>query len=125
MKYNLFLRTAGGCFMSKKGISLPINMLVILAVAVIVLLAVVAFFFSNVVTSNKSVSLSTAWSNACTRVITTYGCSVDSVNSALDAGTFLVRYGNGTSPFDEICQIKLGTTDIAACISECGCKVTE
>ncbi|RLJ03791.1 MAG: hypothetical protein DRP08_02995 [Candidatus Aenigmatarchaeota archaeon] len=111
--------------MSKKGISLPINMLVILAVAVIVLLAVVAFFFSNVVKSGESVSLSTAWSNACTRVITTYGCSVDSVNSALDAGTFLVRYGNGTSPFDEICQIKLGTTDIATCISECGCKVTE
>ncbi len=56
--------------MAKKGISMPINMLVILAVAVIVLLAVVAFFMGGFETDPVDEQ---AIRNACCSEVVTQG----------------------------------------------------
>lgn len=60
---------------TKKGIALPINMLVILAVAVIVLLAVVAFFMGSFETG--TVDEQTVLNECCGQVVRYGECHVD------------------------------------------------
>ncbi len=59
-----------------KGIELPINILVIVAVAIIVLLGVVALFYSSWFTGTGPVTSQTAVSKACA-IATRIGCTAD------------------------------------------------
>jgi hypothetical protein len=58
-----------------KGIELPINILIILAVAIIVLIAVVAMFYTPFSTGSSTVGLDTAKSAACQILIARHGCT--------------------------------------------------
>jgi hypothetical protein len=70
-----------------KGIELPINVLIIIAVAIIVLIAVVAMFYSPVNTSGNSVSLDVAKSQACRSLVIGYNCNNAGTSSPADATT--------------------------------------
>jgi hypothetical protein len=58
-----------------KGIELPVNILIIVAVAVIVLIAVIAMFYKPFTSGTNSIGIDTAKSNAC-RAMLANGCSV-------------------------------------------------
>jgi len=59
-----------------KGIELPINILVIVAVAIIVLLGVIALFYSSWFTGTGQISGETAKTQACS-IATRTGCTAD------------------------------------------------
>ncbi len=59
---------------SQKGISLPINMVVILAIAVLVLVVVAAFFVLQAGGSQQSINDQRAWSEGCALAISR-GCN--------------------------------------------------
>lgn len=60
-----------------KGIELPINILVIVAVAIIVLLGVIALFYSSWFGSTQPVGLEAAKSQCCNVVSRMNNCSVN------------------------------------------------
>ena len=61
--------------MAQKGISLPINMVVILAIAVLVLVVVAAFFVLQAGGSQRSINDQVAWGNGCATSISR-GCNL-------------------------------------------------
>lgn len=89
--------------MAPKGISLPINMIVILAVAVLVLVVVAAFFVVQTGGSQQTISDQTAWAGGCSTAIS-QGCSESAFRSPNDpngGGLYIARYDpNGDDPRD-------------------------
>ena len=88
-----------------KGIELPINILVIVAVAIIVLLGVIALFYSSWFGGTGQISAETAKANACNRASREGLCTTDT-------DTLPVTYKTYTN-LDEFCQGEYGTTDDA------------
>ena len=90
--------------MAQKGISLPINMIVILAIAVLVLVVVAAFFVLQVGAGGQTINDQTAWGNGCSTAIAR-GCSVSAFQSpgeGTDSGLLIARYDpSGNDPKDE------------------------
>ena len=80
--------------MGRKGLELPINMIIILAVAVLVLVLLSAFFLGGASKSTSSISDTTAWGNGCAAAIAS-GCSAG-LFSAPDKG--LGMYISGYDP---------------------------
>jgi hypothetical protein len=98
-----------------KGIELPINILVVVAVAVIVLLGVVALFFSGWFSGTAPMSIEAAKSQAC-NIASRQGCAV------ADPTAIAVSYGDA-STLQEICEIYYQITagDTVMCLnSVCG-----
>ena len=62
-----------------KGIELPINILVIVAVAIIVLLGIVALFYSTWFTGTSTIDLNAATNRACNAVRGNCGTSPNSI----------------------------------------------
>ncbi len=60
--------------MAKKGISLPINMIVILAVAILVLVLISAFFLNSAGGNQTKLGDQSAWSAGCAQAIAS-GCT--------------------------------------------------
>ncbi len=93
-----------------KGIELPINILVIIAVAVIVLLGVIALYFSGFMGPAGIVTQDAAKSSACKLVMSNVGGCMSSDPTAIVLGE------TGVPPFDanrdgHLCYT--GTTDTA------------
>ena len=83
---------------SQKGISLPINMVVILAIAVLVLVVVAAFFVLQLGGSQTTINDQTAWSTGCSTAIAR-GCSVSAFQEPPEGGLYIPRYDpNGNDP---------------------------
>lgn len=57
-----------GFAMNKKGLSLPINLIVILAIAILVMVVIAAMFVMYTGQAGSSLSDSTAWSQGCQTV---------------------------------------------------------
>jgi hypothetical protein len=123
-----------------KGIELPINVLIIIAVAVIVLIAIVAMFYPAFTSGSGTVTLDVAKSQAC-RALTASSCLVDpskiNINNfdANKNGTINPGLGDGsptcgvTASGDNLwtlCHCYLGTgTDAQGCQdckTLCGCQ---
>ena len=68
-----------------KGISLPVNMVVVIAVAVIVLLSLAAFFMSGFVHPTTKMSDTDAWNTGC-GVWRMRGCKIEDVTKIKIAG---------------------------------------
>jgi len=60
-----------------KGLELPINVLIIIALAVIVLIAVVAFFYPSFFSGSQTVGVESAKSSACQVLVTGRNCNID------------------------------------------------
>lgn len=88
----------------KKGISLPINLIVILAVVVIVLLLLVSFSMSSIMSSSEDISEEQKFRTMCMNFIE-YNCRADYMSEDLK----------------EYCSDK-GWTD-GQCASACGCEL--
>ena len=88
-----------------KGVELPVNVLVIVALAVIVLLGVVALFTGVFGPSGATITTTQAWQQACTQV--TLGCSNNHANDIISTVTFGDRNINN---FGNLCGV-LGRYD--------------
>ncbi|MFB6076013.1 MAG: hypothetical protein ABEK17_02615 [Candidatus Aenigmatarchaeota archaeon] len=67
---------------NKKGVSLPVNVLVILAIAVIVLVGLISFFSGSMSGSSESISNQQVFSTCCTNYIQAGGCSDSTVKAS-------------------------------------------
>ena len=100
-----------------KGIELTINILVVVAVAVIVLLGVVALFFSGWFSGTQPMSLEAVKSQACNAAVR-MGCDVTGGVTTLVGIT--VDYGTANN-LDSLCEDYYQITDDTMCVnSVCG-----
>lgn len=110
--------------MRKKGISLPIEMVIIIAISVIVLLAIIAYFVSNMGTMNKRLSDTEAWNQACA-MIKNRGCEQagltddDLINMKVSFWYPFDDQPNVQGTVSDACEISAGTRDPAICVSAC------
>jgi len=85
----------------RKGIELPVNVLVIVAIAVIVLLGLVALFMGGFGGFAGSVESTNAWSNACGPVLSACGTNHNSRGiSPIEVG------GRTADTFGELCGLQ-------------------
>lgn len=77
------LRTSENPAVSKKGMELPINTLVVVAIAVIVILAIAAFFMGGFGGSSKDIQNRQAFLNACSSWVQT-GCNNADFTSSIE-----------------------------------------
>ncbi len=101
----------------KKGVSIPINTLVMLAVAIIVLLAAVAWFMGAFAPTATSANLKQRFDTSC--------ISWTGTNCEDATGTSADSDGDGVP--DNICDAYMEMTDLASCthgtVAEaCGCS---
>jgi len=114
-----------------KGIELPVNILIIIAIAVIVLIALIAMFYPAFTSGGKTVSLDVARSQACRSLVEGYSCittatlanimvnkfDVDKDGSVNDIGT-----SDADDNLDNLCLTWYQTADDGMCRKMCGCE---
>lgn len=106
-----------------KGIELPVNVLVIIAVAVIVLLGVIALYMSGFIGSTPALNMNVAWNQGCASVVrncagTAIGTDI-AVNYDVNGDGKIVLANDN---FLTLCQKIYGsTTSIGTCKQKCGC----
>ena len=102
-----------------KGISLPVNAIVIIAIAILVL-AVVAAFFTGVLGGGiATISLEQAFTKGCDSLSRGYNCDVSAISDEIKILNYPTE-GQDAS-FSQICRAKLYSTD-EACAVACGCS---
>ena len=117
--------------LNMKGIELPINILIIVAVAVIVLIALIAMFYPAFLSGSQTVSIETAKTQACRSWIAN-SCSIswDSIGVInFDADKNGKVWGTTTEAINppeqdnihNLCSNYLQTTVEADCKKLCGC----
>jgi hypothetical protein len=118
-----------------KGIELPINVLIIVAVAIIVLIAVIAMFYTPVNAGGNSVSLDVAKSQACRSLVIGYNCKDLGGTTPASTTTLQTIKVDGFDVKDKItgadvadtlmnlCEknYNIGSTDAPSCRKMCGC----
>ena len=108
--------------MSRKGIYLPIEMIIIIAIAVLVLIVLVAFFVGGFGSGGSSINHQQAFGQGCSRLKFTFDCS-PSVNTGDIKIPGYTSAGETTSKsLADACQA-LGYTDTSnpTCREACGC----
>lgn len=110
--------------MRRKGISLPIEMVIIIAISVIVLLAIIAYFVGNIGTMNKRLGDTEAWNQACAMIknrgCETAGLTQDDIENMKIS--FWYPYADEPSYMGSVadaCQISAGTRDVTVCVTSC------
>lgn len=71
--------------MSKKGLDLPMNTLVVLVILIIVLAVMVIWFISGSSEGQQSTSCQMKWSSACSKFSMAGGCTEGGVNSDMSS----------------------------------------
>ncbi|MBI3190709.1 hypothetical protein HYZ41_03320 [archaeon] len=69
----------------KKGLELPINMIVVIAIAVLVLVVVAAVFSGNFLSGTNTITAQVAWANGCNQA-RARGCAVNDFGTLNVAG---------------------------------------
>jgi L-asparagine transporter-like permease len=113
-----------------KGLSLPIEMIVIIAVAMLVLVVISAFFMGGVSGPTNQINIENAFSTGCNS-LRAQGCS--NIMSSINVPGFK-QYGNGLTTttkiseynvnMDLVCQLKFGLGKEEQCRVACGCPVS-
>jgi hypothetical protein len=114
-----------------KGIELPINILVIVAIAVIVLLGLVALYFVGFSPFGSSTSLTALKNKACSDFLLNYNCGKNGKMNTTDVTLDSNTLGLPANTLYCLCVQKLGITAAdcttknaaaeAACRVTCGC----
>jgi hypothetical protein len=104
-----------------KGIELPINVLVIVAIAVIVLLGLVVLYFIGFNPFSGSVSLTSLKSQGCSNFTLNYDCGRRGANTndiSLPGNSY------GVYTLQELCEdyLNVSSGDTAGCAALCGCS---
>ncbi len=109
--------------MSKKGMELPINMIVVVLIAVLVLVTIGAFLAGQLGSGQGSIKLEQAFGEGCQKLRSSWNCA------DLNFEVSYQKQGSAslTTPFSEICQLKGLTTAISndpgTCVKACGCNI--
>ena len=102
-----------------KGISLPIEMIIILSISVIVLLAVAAYFTQGMVIGGESISDAAAWEKGC-QIWKQRGCSNVAGEMASITISFYDPDKNGVeNTLADACRFFLSYTDQNDCWNVC------
>ena len=111
----------------KKGLELPINMIVVIAIAVLVLVVVAAFFAGRLGGGSDEIALNAAFNNGCNTLRFAEQCDPARIGNVNVRGYTPPGQTPNTNgwPFldgsaDSICARK-GYTDAAQCARVCGC----
>jgi hypothetical protein len=102
-----------------KGIELPVNVLVIVAIAVIVLLGLVVLYFIGFNPFSGSISLTSLKNAGCSNFSLNFDCG--SRGGMTTAGIVLPDNSYGYTNLLALCQGQLGAANEAACRQVCGC----
>ena len=106
----------------KKGVELPINILVIVAIAVIVLLGLVALYFVGFNPFSTTAGLEGIKNKACQELVQTNNCGVDTsiitVNYDVDGDGSIILVNDNLETF---CAKFYSRTTEAACKALCSC----
>ncbi len=107
--------------MRLKGIALPVNSVIVIALAVMVLLMLAGFFAGGASNINKA-SLENAWTNCCNTIQTVKKCDTNTELSDINPG-FDINSNGTTEDCEFICEEKFGLTyDSKDCVCACpGC----
>ena len=108
---------------------LPINMIVIIAVAVLVLTVIAAFFTGALGGGQNAIATEQAFQKGCQLLRTVYACNSNSVGSVSVSGYSLTTSGGIASdpqnqvgvPLLTICNAKGAGQDSVRCAQLCGC----
>lgn len=113
----------------KKGIELPINVLVVVAVAVIVLIGMVALYMAGFFPFQKGIGSDAAKNAACNKLLRQNNCAIDTntIKVNFDADNDGV-IGGGGDTLENLCINYYGCTgsdtDKEICCKKlCGCQV--
>ena len=91
-----------------KGISLSINVIIVLVVGLIVLLALLVMFMSSVTPGGDTMKCQSKWNAACANYVAAGGCDDETVSkSDLESAASCMNIGN---PRDVCCHITTTTT---------------
>jgi hypothetical protein len=110
-----------------KGLELPINMIVVIAIAVLVLTVVAAFFVGQTGGGVDTVRFESAFTSACTTWRTAYNCA--DTNMGLVPVNFKFSGQTQNANMDQMCKYKIlgstttGTYSTTDCQRLCGCSV--
>jgi len=104
-----------------KGLELPINVLVIVAIAIIVLLGVVVLYFIGFNPFSGSVSLTSLKSQGCSNFTLNYDCGR---RGATTSNINLPGNSYGVTTLQDLCEDYLNVTpaNTAQCAALCGCS---
>jgi hypothetical protein len=103
-----------------KGIELPINVLVIVSIAVIVLLGLVVLYFIGFNPFSGSITLTSLKNIGCSNFTLSYNCG----NSAIKTTTGIILPVNtyGIATLSDLCTQKFGAPTESQCRTVCGCQ---
>jgi len=103
-----------------KGVELPINVMVIVAIAIIILLSIVALYFIGWSPFSGFVSLATLKNTGCSNFSFNYKCG------AGGATTDDIKFGKNSYNVDNLTALcvayfNVSSGDTAGCAAVCGC----
>jgi len=102
--------------MSKKGISLPIEVIVILAIAVFVLVMIFAFFGGGIASPFETTAAQNAWNSGCPLWQGLTYCKTDTTTMATKVPGYTYRGNPGS--INDICTV-LYQGSIDRCMQAC------
>ncbi len=103
---------------SKKGISLPLNAIILIIIGVTVLIAVLIAFTTNIFGGTETAAMESALTRGCMAFKYQYGCDPDKIGEETGKIKLEYKIGNKRMTLGQICQESKGVDDLPAC---CGC----
>ena len=110
--------------MSKKGMELPINMIVVVLIAVLVLVTVGAFLAGQLGGGVGQIGLEQAFGEGCQKLRSVYNCARDATVTITSYTPQGRPAGSGADFFNDICTAKGFGVDRELCAVQCGCART-
>ena len=111
-----------------KGVELPINVLVLVAIAVIILLSIIALYFIGWSPFGGFISLSTLKNTGCSNFSFNYACGARNATTkdiCLPSNSYLTKPcrpdGTDASNLFRLCFQYFNVSDDAGCREVCGC----
>ena len=103
--------------MGKKGISLPLNAIILIIIGVTVLIAVLIAFTTNIFGGTETAAMESALTRGCMAFKYQFACST----TELEDRNIELKYkiGNKEMTLEQICEQSKGVGDLPAC---CGCS---
>jgi len=106
----------------RKGISLPVEMIVIIAIAVLVLVVIVTFFVGGAGSQIGLISDQDALARGCTSFAINYNCNVGRISEVQISGYKATCGGKTGNTLDIVC-CKTGFPDLQRCaVDACRCS---
>ncbi|MCD6557858.1 MAG: hypothetical protein J7K31_02385 [Candidatus Aenigmarchaeota archaeon] len=102
----------------KKGVSLPINMIIIMIIAVLALLVILAFFMPGWFKQTGTIDVETAFTKGCNSLSILHNCDPDTVEDIIIPGFDHDRNGEPDSLY-EVCQLKAAISTHEDCAHLC------